>query len=260
MPLILFERAFRFLAKSQLWIAFCAWATAASSFCVLEVQLLPWQLGALIAMIVLSSYSWYYAGNPTYPNARIIALLSSLLSVGGYLYFDCPKPILVLCLIGLSAMYMFPSGKKNKLKLIFRLFILTLAWTLFTFFFPLHHHPNNLNAAVFFVYRFLFFANLCYIFLIKDDVQYFSTSNIVFIRQLLVTAQGITILGISLLFSSTLAIVISIPYLLILLFYKKQTPHSGMYFYTLGIDGLLILESIFVQSLFIYGPGRFSAF
>jgi hypothetical protein len=260
MPFNLLERAFRFSTKSQLWIALCAWATSASSFCVIEAQLLPWQWGLLIALIVLSSYSWYYASNPSYPYARVIALVSSLLSIGGYLYVDCPKPMLVICLIVLSAMYMLPLGKKNKLKLLFRLLILSLVWSLFTFYFPLQHHPNTLNAALFFVYRFLFFANLCYIFLIKDDAQYFSASNMVFIKQLLVAAQGIAIIAILLLFSGALAIAISIPYLLTILFYKKQTPHSGVYFYSLGIDGLLILESIFVQSLFIYGLGRFSTF
>jgi hypothetical protein len=258
MPFNVLERAFRFLAKSQLWIALCAWATAASSFCVIEAQLLPWNWGVLIALIVLSTYSWYYASNPTYPYARIIALASSLLSIGGYIYFDYPKPILIIGLIILSALYMLPLGKKNKLKLIFRLLILSLVWTLFTFYFPLQHHPNNLNAALFVVYRFLFLANLCYIFLIKDDIHYFSPSNVVFIRQLLIVAQGIAILGILLLFSGTLAFAVSLPYLLLILFYKKQSLHSGVYFYSLGIDGLLVLESIFVQSLFIYGLGRFS--
>jgi hypothetical protein len=247
------SRAFQMLVKTQIWIALCAWAATASCYCVVENALLPWQWGVFVALIVLSAYSWYYVTNPEYPNARSIALVSSLLCITAYALLDYPKPTLSFVLVLLSLLYMLPIKEKNTSKILFRWILLSLIWTLFTFYFPLRFFHYSLNTAVLFTYRLLFMGNLCFIFLIKDDFNRFQEEHILFIRHLLLGAQGVAILSIGYLFSWILASVLCIPFLLLILFYKKQTPYSGLPFYSLGIDGLMILESIFVHSLFIYG-------
>lgn len=253
MPLGFLNRAFRFLVKSQIWIGICAWASAASSYSMVKNQFMPWYWGLLIGLIVMSTYAWYYISNPEFPLSRNIAICGSLFSLGLYIYLGFPNLVLVFCIIVLSAIYMLPQGKKNKIKLLIRWFILTLVWTLFTFNFPLLQNQQDLKTALYFVYRFLFIGNLCYLFLIKDESHIFTRTSISFFRNILIIAQGLAISSIWWYFSEPLAYLMLIPYLLIFLFYKKQRPNSGVYFYSLGIDGLLVLESIFVQSLFLYG-------
>lgn len=252
------HRAFNTIVKTQVWIALCGWATASASFCIVEGKLLPWNWGLLLFSVILCSYNIYYRKNPDYPYANKIAVIGGLLSLFTYWYLNFPKPVFTLAIVVLSLFYMIPLKKKNRTRILLRWGLLTIVWTLATFYWPITHVPATLNMALFYCYRVLFIGNLCFFFVVKDDAHYFTPELISFSKNLLVWAQGFAIIGLLRLFPMPLGILLICIYIVMILFYKRQTPQRGLLFYSLGIDGLLILESIFVQSLFLYGLGRFS--
>lgn len=252
------QRIFNVFVQSQSWIALCGWAATASWYYSFEGTLLPWWWGVLLFSAILSAYNIYYLKNVAYPHSLTFALLGGTLALFAYWHLGLPKPMLTLFIGVLSLAYMIPLKRKSTFSILMRWGLLSIIWTLATFFWPINSFTANFQTALLFSYRILFMGNLCFFFVLKDDAHYFSPYMVSFIKNLLITAHGMALLSILMFISIPIGLALMIPYLLIILFYKQQKPQLGVLFYSLGIDGLLILESIFVQSLYVYGLGRFS--
>jgi hypothetical protein len=252
------QRIFNVLVQLQVWIALCGWAATASWYYIIEGTLLPWSWGLLLFSAIVSAYNIYYLKNAAYPHSLTLALLGGTLALFAYWNLGLPKPMLTLLIGALSLAYMIPLKRKSMFSILMRWGLLSIIWTLATFFWPVNSFEATIQTALLFTYRILFMGNLCFFFVLKDDAQYFSPPLVSFIKNILITAHGMALLGILMFISIPIGFALIMPFFLIILFYKKQKPHGGVLFYSLGIDGLLILESIFVQSLLIYGLGRFS--
>lgn len=252
------QRIFNVIVQWQIWIALCGWAATASWYYIIEGTLLPWWWGILLFSAILSAYNMYYLKNVAYPHSLTLALLGGTLALLAYWHLGLPKPMLTLFIGVLSLAYMIPLKRKSMFSILMRWGVLSTIWTLATFFWPINTFTANIQTALLFSYRILFMGNLCFFFVLKDDAHYFSPYMVSFIKNLLITAHGMALLSILMFISIPIGLALITPYLLIILFYKQQKPQLGVLFYSLRIDGLLILESIFVQSLFIYGLGRFS--
>ncbi|MBU3677857.1 MAG: hypothetical protein FGM54_11860 [Chitinophagaceae bacterium] len=93
-------------------------------------------------------------------------------------------------------------------------------------------------------------ANLCFIFFIKDEAQHFKKSSIAMLRCILLIGQALCVLALGIFHSVFLAVALGIITALTFSAYRKQTKQkTSLYFYPIETDGLMILESIFVQSL-----------
>lgn len=251
---------FKTIVQTQVWIALCGWAATATTYRLVEGNALPSDWGLLLFSVIFCAYNIYYLSNNAYPYAVQLTGIGVLLSLLAYWKLNFPKPIFTLGIVFLSTLYMMPKKKKSKTSILLRWGLLTVIWTLATFFWPLTHIPTTIQTALVYSQRILFMGNLCFFFVLKDDAHYFSTAIISYIKTLLLTAQGLSLFGIFMFFPWPIGIAFTVPFLLMNLFYKQQTPQMGILFYSLRIDGLLILESIFVQSLLLYGPGRLSLF
>ena len=252
------QRIFNGLVEWQIWIALCGWAAAASSYYMVEGTLLQWSWGVLLSGAILSAYNIYYLKNVAYPHSLTLALLGGTLALLAYWHLGLPKPLLTLFIGVLSLTYMIPLKRKSIFSILMRWGILSIIWTLATFFWPINSFTANIQTALLFSHRMLFMGNLCFLFVLKDDSHYFSSSMVSFIKTILITTHGMALLSILMFISIPIGLALMPPYFLIVLFYNLQKKKMGDLFYSLGIDGLLILESIFVQSLFVYGLGRLS--
>ena len=234
----------------QIWIALCAWASAASAYSWIYQAFLPIQWGLLVMLFTWTAYLSYYANNPLYPTAKYGLLPVGLSALYLYSHYGYPKPLFMLFVSGLSVLYLVPIRWLNPKFKLLRWGLLSIVWTIFPFFFCLNHIAPLWSNGVYFGFRFFFVANLCFIFFIKDEAHLFSSTMLKNIKLILIIGQYTSVLA--LFIFSTLPITLGLLIVTLLThsaYLKQRLQKTGPFFYSIETDGLMILESIFVQSL-----------
>lgn len=238
------------LVSWQIWIALCAWASAASAYHWIYKAFLPCYCGLMVMLFTWTAYLSYYANNPSYPSAKFAVLPVGLSALCLYSYYGYPKPLFMLLVCGLSVLYLLPIKWLNPKFKILRWGILSIIWTIFPFFFCLNQLAPIWSNSIYFGFRFFFIANLCFIFFIKDESRHFSKNKINHIKLILMIGQYVSVLAIFIF--STLPLTLGLLFITWLTqraYIKQNAQNKSPYFYSMETDGLMILESIFVQSL-----------
>lgn len=249
MTLIL-HRLLKGLISMQAWIALCAWALAASAYHMVYRQFLPWQEGCLVALFTWSAYLLYYASNKQYPWAKFLLLPISLSTFGVYVYCHYPKPLFLFGIATISALYLIPIQELKRSFRLYRWGLLSMIWAIFPFFFSLKSIPFEWTIAFYFAFRCFFVANLCFIFFIKDEAFNVKEKTINNLRRILLIGQSLSVLVLGIYHSFFLALALGLITFFTYRAYRKQhLQKTGPYFYPIETDGIMILESIFVQSL-----------
>ncbi len=242
-----------YILLNNIFIAFCAVGLCINTSIVLQVPIRDVYFYGFIFNATLFTYNVYYLKDLAHPHAKLLAAIGIIFSVFFFALCDL-IPVYELIFISiLSALYILPGYigiKRTKSYLIFKFILLVVVWTHTTLLLPLKDYTINPSFILLYCNRFIFLWNLSMLFFIKDEESKFK-------KNLLVHSLYFTIfiqLIISIWYTYTISIEYGLVYILMSLvlmllgWYFIKYKKSQLY-YLFFVDGIMLLETIFVLLL-----------
>ncbi len=248
----------KFILKSNLFISLCATDLSLETSVILKSGFQSGWLYAFVFFATLCSYNLYYIKSSDFPYHRSMALLGLFGSIVSLILMPSIPYVYLGIITLLSSLYLLPvfvSFRKPDSYSALRLFMLILVWVLFTFQFPAPHHLFDWRYGLLLLYRILLLSHLCVLFFIRDErnPSLKRTAEIALIP--LGLLQGLVCVLIMLHGDYSLSII----YLTITLLTIKVSSRSirssrSNFHYLLFVDGIMLLQSIFVLFKFLITP------
>ncbi|HNB81410.1 MAG TPA: hypothetical protein PLP34_04655 [Chitinophagaceae bacterium] len=238
---------FQWMLRGHFFISLCATALYAETRQVLALPNASWTVYGLVFFSTLLAYNIYYLKTEAF---RFHAALTLVGSLGAGICFMLQHSVSILSVLATATMailYMIPVFiprfiilRKIKLPL------LILIWVQVTFFWGLEDMNHPIFFFLYLLQRFTFLSILCMVFYVRDEVA--DEKRVHWIRLI----QGICLLA--LLTDSAILfykIETGMAFLLSLIctvwvcrhVFKQAASHE---YYLLFVDGLMILQFIFV--------------
>ena len=197
-----------------------------------------------IFFATLFSYHVYYLKSIQNKWHIIYAIMSSICAACFLFKLNFQSIPTLVQIIILSSSYIFISlfNLKNKWLSIYKLFALSTVWFLTTTILPLKNLHSLYEQPLFFMHQFIFILLLCFHFYIRDEVDEHLKSRY---------SLGIIIANLILIiFSFFICLIIpgwlimNVLFLLLSIYIYKKKPAN--LFYLIFVDGLLLLQPLFV--------------
>ena len=249
---------FKHIVYNYIFIALCATAMVFQTDLLINTAHIKIEYYGFIFFATLFSYHIYYLKSIQNKWHIIYAIISSIFATYFLFKLNIQSFSTLVQIVILSSSYIFISlfKLKNKWLSVYKLFALSTVWFLTTTILPLENVQLTKEYPLFFIHQFLFIFLLCFHFYIRDEVNEDLKSRFKF---------GVIIANLILIilsfFICTLIpgwLIINVLFLLLSIYtYKKQPANL---FYLVFVDGLLLLQPIFVILLQLLIHDNFRTF
>jgi len=234
---------FKHIVYNYILIAICATAMSFQTDIVINTLHIKLAYYGFIFFATLFSYHLYYLKNKDNYWHIIYSILASTCALFFLFKQNIQSYSILLFIVILSISYLFISlfNLKNKWISIYKLITLSVVWFITTSIFPLSSLNSIYQHPFFFIHQFMFIFLICFHFYIRDEVD----KNFISTFKLIAIFINMALIVLSLFVPAWL--LANIVFLLINIYiYKKKCSNL---FYFLLVDGMLLLQTIFVVLL-----------
>ncbi len=245
----------RFILKGNIFISLCAVGLCLETAVILNAAFQSLSFYIFIFCSTLFTYNLYYFKSTEFNHHKILAFTGFIGTAVSWYYTTKMQYFYLGIICALSSVYLFPifySFTKPNLFTIKKLFILIIVWVLITFLFPVPNIHFNYQNILLLGYRILLMSHLCLLFFIKDELNPFYKKTAKLSCYVITFIQLILCILIALAGSGRLALVYFFVTLLTAIISHRfnSTAKSNLH-YLLFVDGIMLLQSIFVLLKFI---------
>lgn len=244
---------YKFILQNNIFISLCAVGLSMETAVLFHNPFRAITFYTFIFFGTLFTYNMYYLKDKSHPFALWFTIVGFVGTSISYYLTDSMSMYHLIIIAVLSLFYILPGYigyKSARNYLVFKLFILVIVWTHATFFLPNPTLPAQVETFTFYAYRFMLMWNLSLLFFIKDEEKKFNVLYIRWALGLSLFIQFIIATFIFFYFQFAVGLVFILISLLIILlsfiFIRHKKSQTDYLFF---IDGIMILESIFVLLL-----------